>query len=221
LTEARSPVKHRLPLPRKRSHAELDPRRDPVQARATDRRDALLDAAAELLVERGFAAVNTRAIAAAAGAAIGTVYDYFPNKHAVFLALLDRYRERLAAAIDASAARASTWEEAVHEGIEVFYRFYRDEPGYRELWLGSQLVDELREHGERWGAEFSKRLEAMVLGFFPHADATAVSVVSRLFVHIVSAAATTALTGPKRLARPTIDETKALIVLWLRDRIAR
>ncbi len=194
-------------------------RRAPIQARAASRREALLDAASSLLDTQGFEGVTTRAIARSAGAAVGTVYDYFPNKQAVYLALLERYRERLSAALDTALGEAQGWESAVHEGIEVFYRFYRDEPGYQALWLGSQLIDVLRDRGRRWASEFSKRIELAAAVFFPSAPPQQVEVVARLVVHIVSAAATAALTGPKRLARPVVDEAKALAVLYIETRL--
>ena len=48
-----------------------------------------------VIIRLGFGAVTTNAIAAEAGAAIGTVYDYFPNKEALLGALLERYQARM------------------------------------------------------------------------------------------------------------------------------
>ncbi len=53
--------------------------------------DAMLDAAIKLLKHGGASAITTNRIAAAAGVSIGSVYQYFPNKHAVFAALHERH----------------------------------------------------------------------------------------------------------------------------------
>jgi AcrR family transcriptional regulator len=52
--------------------------------RKTDTRQALIDAALEVFLERGFARATTREIAQAAGVAEGTIYRHFADKYALF-----------------------------------------------------------------------------------------------------------------------------------------
>jgi len=66
-------------------------RRTPQQARATQRRAKFLAVAASLIGEQGYDAVTMTAIAEAAGASIGTLYDYFPDKLTLGRVLLARY----------------------------------------------------------------------------------------------------------------------------------
>ncbi len=74
--------------------ADLEPRRVPSQDRSRKRVDAILDALAELLVERGFDAINTHHVAERADVPVGTLYQFFPNKYALVSALSRRYIER-------------------------------------------------------------------------------------------------------------------------------
>lgn len=74
--------------------ADLEPRRVPSQDRSRKRVDAILDALAELLVERGFDAINTHHVAERADVPVGTLYQFFPNKYALVGALSRRYIER-------------------------------------------------------------------------------------------------------------------------------
>jgi AcrR family transcriptional regulator len=67
------------------------PRRTPTQARARATVDAILEAAAQVLVDRGFDGASTNRIAEVAGVSVGTLYQYFPNKDAVFVALIERH----------------------------------------------------------------------------------------------------------------------------------
>ncbi len=65
-------------------------RKAPKQARAKATVDAILEAAARILVERGYADATTNAVAERAGVSIGSLYEYFPGKEAVFAELRRR-----------------------------------------------------------------------------------------------------------------------------------
>jgi len=68
-------------------------RRAPQQARAALRRAKFLEVAALLFGENGYDAVTMTAIAEQAEASIGTLYDYFPDKQSIALALMAEYTE--------------------------------------------------------------------------------------------------------------------------------
>ena len=82
-----------------------DDRRLTVQGQ--ERKDQLLDCAATLFAERGYAETRVLDIVRAAGVAKGLFYWYFENKEALFRELVEQNRHRLrraqAAAIDADA----------------------------------------------------------------------------------------------------------------------
>lgn len=59
----------------------------------TDRHRALLDAAAEVFVARGYAETTVAAITAAAGVSRATLYVYFASKDEIFHALAARVRD--------------------------------------------------------------------------------------------------------------------------------
>ena len=66
-------------------------RRSPVQERAQATVEAMLDAAIKLLKRGGASSITTNRIAVTAGVSIGSVYQYFPNKRAIFIALHERH----------------------------------------------------------------------------------------------------------------------------------
>ncbi|MEI2583124.1 TetR family transcriptional regulator [Scytonema sp. PRP1] len=70
-------------------------RRQPKQKRSQERIERILDAAAEVFDEVGFEAATTHAIAARADTAIGSLYQFFPDKLAIFHALELRHVERV------------------------------------------------------------------------------------------------------------------------------
>src|SRR5258708_1679366 len=66
----------------------------------------LLEAAAQEIAEVGYEAATMKAISQRAGASIGAVYQYFPNKEAVVRALRTLYGEEIAACCRSSGWRA-------------------------------------------------------------------------------------------------------------------
>ena len=70
--------------------SQFSPRKQPVQKRSKATVDAILDAAAQVLQKVGYAKTTTNAIATRAGVSIGSLYEYFPNKEAVFAALKEK-----------------------------------------------------------------------------------------------------------------------------------
>jgi AcrR family transcriptional regulator len=66
-------------------------RRHPRQRRARQTVEAILDAVIRILKREGFAAITTNHVAQVAGVSIGSLYQYFPDKQAIFVALHERH----------------------------------------------------------------------------------------------------------------------------------
>jgi AcrR family transcriptional regulator len=69
----------------------LEPRKLPKQSRSGATFEAVLEAAAQIFERRGYAAGTTNRIAERAGVSIGSLYQYFPNKDAILVALVHRH----------------------------------------------------------------------------------------------------------------------------------
>lgn len=159
-------------------------RTEPIQERSAARIDALLDAAAAVVDEIGFDRLTTAMVAERAGASIGTVYRYFPDRIVLLQALRDRallrYRRSVVAAIDAESP--AHWWNAVECAIDAFVGMFRTEPGFRiirfsdveragvpedevvrPVGFAQQFADILSdEYGLPSGEELSFRLEVVV-----------------------------------------------------------
>ena len=81
------------------THSANRPRRQAKQERSRETVEALLEAAARVLQERGYTGATTNRIAEVAGASVGTLYEYFANKEAVYEALIQQEIEAIAAAV--------------------------------------------------------------------------------------------------------------------------
>ena len=89
-------------MTQKSQKIEAKTRRTPRQVRSQKRVAAILDAAAELLEEVGYATLTTNAIAARARTSIGSLYQFFPNKEAVVSELVREFRQEVRALITSS-----------------------------------------------------------------------------------------------------------------------
>jgi AcrR family transcriptional regulator len=70
-------------------------RRRPKQSRSRQTVEAILDAVIKILKREGFGAITTNHIAEVAGVSIGSLYQYFPDKRAIFIALHGRHIEEI------------------------------------------------------------------------------------------------------------------------------
>lgn len=73
----------------------LKPRKAPSQPRSAHTVETILEGAAHILEQCGLDGYTTNAIAARAGVSIGSLYQYFPTKDAVTVALIECERTDL------------------------------------------------------------------------------------------------------------------------------
>src|SRR5690606_37474069 len=74
---------------------------------------AILEAAAQLFQRHGYAATTTDKIAERAGVSIGSLYQYFPNKDAILVALADHHLRDTAEEVIRTLAAAARGRAAL------------------------------------------------------------------------------------------------------------
>jgi AcrR family transcriptional regulator len=104
------------------------------------RRPLVLDAAFDLLLERGYEGTSMEAVAAAAGVSKPVVYACFPSKEELFKALLRREEERVLGEIQAAIPRPADAEDPEATLVEAFTAFLRavsaSPQAYRVIFMG-------------------------------------------------------------------------------------
>jgi AcrR family transcriptional regulator len=112
----------------------------------------MLDACAGLVDELGYDGLTTTLLAERAGVAIGSVYQFFPDKRAIVQALtmrnLEAYLHRLGTRI--TEERFEYWWDAVDAAIDEYIDMHRNTPGFRTLHFGDvvdiHLLDDERDN---------------------------------------------------------------------------
>ena len=151
------------------STTSVEPRKRPVQARSRAMYARILDEAARIFDELGYHATTTNAVADAAEVSVGSLYQYFPNKDALLVALaerhLDEVRPLVVAMADHLRAQAPDVEQLSRELVDAAMRWNDTDRLHELLWraprspalverlgeLDAVMIDELRWHLERLG----------------------------------------------------------------------
>jgi len=133
------------------------------QDRSDRSRKAILDKALSLFSKQGYHGTSTREVAAAAGLSTGIVYHHFPDKEAIFRALLERYFAILAAP-DFPFNRALA-EGAFPDDLEKLGRASRESVRRYKAYVALIYVDVVEfegKHIRRFYAEMAHRFEAFM-----------------------------------------------------------
>ncbi len=107
--------------------------RAPVQKRGQQRVEAILDAAEAVFSEMGVDAASTNAIAERAGASVGSLYHFFPNKDAILEALAERYAQSMTSLLQRELRIDEPWvplPELFTQLIVSFAAMDEAHPGY-------------------------------------------------------------------------------------------
>lgn len=134
------------------------------------RRRQLLAAAQEVFVANGYHAAAMDDIAERAGVSKPVLYQHFPGKLELYLALVDEQAEALTTAIKEALARTDDNRERVHGVLSAYFEFVdgtaRGAPGAFRLIFESDLGKDaaVRERVERSTAEIMHAVADTVAG---------------------------------------------------------
>ncbi|MEV0031172.1 TetR/AcrR family transcriptional regulator [Nocardia sp. NPDC050793] len=112
------------------------PRKAPRQRRSRETVDTLLEAAAQMFGREGLATTTNR-IAERAGVSIGSLYQYFPNKHALLHSLAERHvaegMVRLEAVFAEVRETEPGFDQTMRAILDVVVDLHRDRPTLHAL----------------------------------------------------------------------------------------
>jgi len=192
-------------------------RRIPVQGRSVARVNRMLDACAQLVDEIGYEALTTTLLAERAGVAIGSVYQFFPDKRAIVQALTLRNMESYLARLARRFAEGdfAYWWDGVDAAMDEYIAMHRTVPGFRTLHFGDvvdvHLLDEERDNN----SVIAERLTRLLVEQFGLLETGRLRFAIEIAVESADALTKMAFRRDPEGDDAVLDEAKALIREYL------
>jgi AcrR family transcriptional regulator len=125
--------------------------------RADETRRRILDSAAELFAERGYAATSVSDIIQASGVTKGGFYFHFPSKEKLAVAVLQGKREQWTGRVLSAAMREERGLDQLRALGRAFCALYQEDPSFRVLGrLSLELADQSPELARQLRPEFTE-----------------------------------------------------------------
>jgi len=159
-------------MPPAQSDSPNRQRRVPKQERSISTVEAILQAAEELFLKDGFAKTTVEDILRRAGIGTGSFYDYFPNKTAVALALLESVSTEIAG--DARKYFIDFGRDSIQQSLpkvvrRIFHRYKRHKNILINLVYSAAIKQYLSDDDPPFGEEtFLDQLSTMMLGYIAY-----------------------------------------------------
>ncbi len=194
--------------------SDLSPRVRPVQARAKQTVDLILDNAAVLLDEVGVDAFNTNLLAERAGVAVRSVYRYYPNKLAVIVGLAERqaseWQTLLARLMLPLADPDQSARDAWDAVLDAYVSYIEAKQGRFAMHRAMQALPQLSEVNRRDNDVLSDTIYRALKTRGLRQPAGRLQSISRVLLDTMDVAVDEALRRRGRVARPLLDELKRM-----------
>ncbi|PRW62086.1 TetR family transcriptional regulator [Actinopolyspora mortivallis] len=143
-------------------------RRKPVQQRSAQRVERMLEACAQLIDEVGYDGLTTTLIAERAGVAVGSLYQFFPDKRAVVQELTLRNLEKFVQAVYERLDRTELahWWDAVDTVFDVYLGMHRETPAFSKLHFGDVVDLRLLHENKDNNAVIAEKLTNLISEHF-------------------------------------------------------
>lgn len=132
-------------------------RKQPTQERARETVKAILAAATQLFVNDGFASATTARIAERAGVSVGSLYQYYPNKESLLVALGRRHiaqgHQRFEAVLNQESLDGLGLVELMRVMVHAMLELHLAEPALHRVLMHEvppqALITKAKEESER------------------------------------------------------------------------
>ena len=192
--------------------------RIPQQARSWERFHRILDASAQLFVEVGYESVTTDEIAARANTSVGGLYRFFPDKLAIFHALLDRYLNqlrKLAAALHTKEAMQVPLDVYINQLVDGFDSFVSANPGFRTVFVQSRLISTTVVMSTAFYQELAQQFSIYFAAGNPALEPSQRELIATISVEVACALDILAVSRDRTFQNQVLTETKKLLIAYL------
>jgi AcrR family transcriptional regulator len=201
------------------SAAQARLRRLPKQARGEQRVHAILEAAASLFDELGYDVTTTGMIASRAHTAIGSLYDFFPNKESIATSLAEKYVNDIRSLYERILMDdfiAISLSEAIDHIVDPLVQYQQTHVGLQEIWLRSQIDPHLKSLSLELDTILSQQMTAVMLRRNPQYDEVSMQRIVYICMWIIQGLTKKAVHGAT-IDEPIIIELKHVLLAYLRS----
>lgn len=166
-------------------NSSAKPRKQPQQDRSRITVEAILEATARILTEKGYSKTNTNQIAELAGVSIGSLYQYFPNKESLMAALIQQHEDEMVELFESKLNHLSdtSLEEAIPQLIRAVIAAHAINPRLHQVLneeipcsgkleqaqkMDGRFADMLMKYLARWSDRLKPQNLEMTAFIFSH-----------------------------------------------------
>lgn len=193
-------------------------RRVPAQERSRERVARILDAASHEFAERGVEAATIESIAERAETSVGSIYQFFPNKLAIYEAVGDRYLEEvrtLFAVLVSGDAPSVSWRQMIDATIDAFAELHRTSVTFRAIWSNIFYSRRFLDAGQAMNRELAERSEMVFAQFAKKVPTARRRLLATVTIETMSALLLLSADKPRAQANALLDEAKVLVQRYL------
>jgi AcrR family transcriptional regulator len=201
-----------------------NPRRTPVQERAVVTVEAIVAAAGQVFAEHGYAAGTPERIADRAGVSLGTVYEQFPDKDAILVALVERHLDDALSALTPLLTDLITQAPPIEDGVcrmlRALVALHRTHPAlHRVLFEEAPRPEALRRRLDRTVGAAVEAVRAY-LDARPEVKVPDRTVAAQLVVQVAESVTHGLVLSPQGGVDPDayVRETERMLVRYLTGR---
>lgn len=201
----------------KKRGKKVTARKRPQQERSRRRHDAIVDAAARSFAEFGFDATTMEGIAATASTSIGSVYQFFPNKKAVF-------REVAQRAIASSGQTFATlmlpsserpWTELLEQACDLYFELHHGDVMMQAIVRNFELYKEFEADDAAQMEGFIRIIGALIVARSNGVTTEHAERIARTLAYTLGMSMLLIASAPRPEGAAMLAETKLMLRRYL------
>jgi len=141
--------------------------REPIQKRSIEKKEKIIESGFELICEKGYYNTNTAEIAKNAGVSTGIVYQYFKDKHDIFIEALKKYADNIfypMLNIPAKNFNKNDLPEIIKKMIDSFVQNHKlSKSAHEEIMAMAHLDDDVAFYFHKREMEMTEKIYDLLI----------------------------------------------------------
>ncbi len=197
----------------------LTPRNRPKQNRSVKRAQEIMDVTASLLDRVGFDDLTTILITRELGISVGSLYHYFPNKHAILRSIAENWLKEWDRVLDNIASmpvESMNTISIIKKLSDTFLAVYQKQRGILPLIQAIYAVPELRDLDEKHDKLVVKKMSALFKRMGLKASTKELQRIAFCYLEIIHAMLMISLNQTKAASKKTLFDLNNVIEALLK-----